>query len=95
MMKKRITITLPDDADDEMEIRSTILDAFSEFVSARAQGDAYAYVEKRYPTINQGGWLTDEEREKKIKEVRRRLQIARRLREDIHVGVIDTEWSDP
>lgn len=67
----KIKLEIPDEFDTH-EIKTTMLDAFYEFVSHRGP-NSRAYVEKRYPTFSEGM------RTKKAMQVDRRIIIANAL----------------
>lgn len=66
---------LPTGATDH-DLRIVIMDAMAEYVSARANGNGEAYVNKRYPDENV---YSGEARKVKIASVNLRCRVARML----------------
>lgn len=68
----RVVLEIENNANaTEGEIRYTIMDALAEFQSHRP---SEAYVHGRYP------WMSNQEKEEKVKQVERRKRVAEELR---------------
>ncbi len=77
---------------NEQEIALILRDALDAFARARGNGDdslAYQYVVARY------SWMDGNQREEKIDQVMRRVDLAKRLYRHRSARCVDSAWSNP
>lgn len=99
-MATKITLTINTLFDDQLagisphSLHWLMMDAFAEFIASRAEGQAQAYVDKRYPLVPGCAYPEGPRREAKVKAVAQRFKWAEALHASQVISIEHVEEVD-